>query len=479
MRLTIIGGGPGGYTAAFAAAEKGCAVTLVESAALGGTCLNRGCIPTKTLRASADALALASRLSEYGVTGCGTPGFDLDAVRRRKENVITILKGGLEKACARFKIELLHGTAKVVDRHTVRVHGADGESTIHGDAVIIATGSRVLELPGLAFDHTHILSSDDALELTRIPSRLIVVGGGVIGCELACIYRAFGSTVTVVEGQNRLLPLPSVDQDISTLLNREMRKQKIRVMTGKTLKDVRVQNGEVHGVATVSPFVDNAVPAEAEEALEADMVLVTVGRLPASSGTDLAQAGIAVDERGWIVVDERLETSVPGIYAVGDILGPSRVMLAHVAAMEGLRAVATLCGEADTMDYDAVPSAIFTAPEIGEVGLSEQQAREAFAQVVCGTVQMRELGKAQAMGELPGFFKIIANADNGRVLGVHIAGAHASDMIAEAGLALKAKVTVSDIAATIHAHPTLAEGMHEAARATLRAMTEQQHRRFS
>lgn len=479
MRLTIIGGGPGGYTAAFAAAERGWSVTLVEKTALGGTCLNSGCIPTKTLRASADALLLATRLDEYGITGCGVPEIDLDAVRRRKDKVITILGDGLKKACKHFKVQLVHGTARVVDRHTVQVHGVNGATVIQGDAVIIATGSRVLELPGLAFDQSHILSSDDALRLTRIPSRLIVVGGGVIGCELACIYRAFGSAVTVVEGQDRLLPLPSVDQDISTLLNREMRKQKIRVMTGKTLRDVRIREGMVRAVAAASPFVDSTTQTGEGEPLEADMVLVTVGRSPAVSGLDLEGADIAVDERGWIQVDDRLETSVPGIHAIGDILGPGRTMLAHVAAMEGLHAVAALCGEADVMRYDAVPSAIFTAPEIASVGLSEEQARKAHTQVVCATTQMRELGKAQAMGELPGFFKIVANADNGRVLGVHIAGAHASDLIAEAGLALHTQGTVGDIAATIHAHPTLAEGLYEAARATLRALAEHQQRRCS
>lgn len=474
MRLTIIGGGPGGYTAAFAAAQKGCEVTLIENSALGGTCLNRGCIPTKTVRASAEALHMASRLSEYGVRGCETPGIDLHGVRKRKESVMAILKGGLEKTCAHLKITRLHGSARIVDARRVTVHSPTGESAVSGDAVVIATGSRVLELPGLGFDHTHILNSDDALELETIPSRLVIVGGGVIGCELACIYGAFGSAVTIVEGQDRLLPLPSVDKDISALLNREMRKQKIRVKTGRTLTDVHVKDGVAHGIVVASPFVDTAASAgEQEEHIEADMIFVTVGRLPATEGLGLEEAGIAVDGRGWITVNDRLETSVPGIYAIGDILGPSHVMLAHVAAMEGLCVVDSLLGQSRPMNYEIVPSAIFTFPEIGEVGLSESQARDAYPHVVCGTVQMRELGKAQAMGELPGLFKIVADADTGRVLGVHIAGAHASDLIAEAGLALKAKATLSDIAATIHAHPTLAEGIFEAARVTMNAAAKQ------
>ncbi len=471
MRITIIGGGPGGYTAAFAAAQKGCEVTLVEADALGGTCLNRGCIPTKTLRASADALIMGTHLAEYGITGCTAPGVDLDAVRSRKENVINILKTGLEKACAHHKVQLLAGHGRIVDAHTTVVRNAAGEeTTVQGDAIIIATGSNTLQLPGLVFDHTSICSSDDALQLTHIPQRLIIVGGGVIGCEMACIYRAFGSTVTVVEGQDRLLPMPSVDQDVSTLLNREMRKQKIKILLGKTLADVRVENGVVHGVATASPFTAQAPTGQEPEKLEADMVLVTVGRVPATQGLGLAEAGIAVDKRGWITVDANLQTSVPGVYAIGDILGPAGIMLAHVAAMEGLCVVDNLCGAPHAMAYDTVPSAIFTTPEIGEVGLSEAQARQAGLNVVCGLTHMRELGKAHAMGELPGFFKVVADADSGRVLGVHIAGAHASDLVAEAGLAINMGATLHDIARTIHAHPTLAEGLHEAVHAALRAM---------
>lgn len=478
MRLTIIGGGPGGYTAAFEAARRGCEVTLVERESLGGTCLNRGCIPTKTLRASADALALAGRLAEYGVScgaGCSAPALDLDAARGRKDKVIEILRGGLEKSCAKFKVKLLRGSGRVKDAKTVLVQGADGETAVSGDAVLIATGSKVLELPGLAFDGEHILSSDDALKLTRIPKRLVIVGGGVIGCEMACIYREFGSEVIVVEGQDRLLPLPSVDQDLSALLNREMRKRKIKILTGKTLKDVRVEGDTVRASAAPSPFVQSQAASggqAAEEALEADMVLVTVGRVPATDGLGLEEAGITRDQRGWITVDERLETSLPGVYAVGDVLGPARIMLAHVAAAEGLRVVENLCGAPADMNRDVVPSAIFTAPEIGCVGLSEAQARERGLAVVCGTVQTRELGKAQAMGELPGFFKIVAEAESGRLLGVHIAGAHASDLVAEAALALNMGATVDDIAETIHAHPTLAEGLWEAALETRRAMNK-------
>ncbi len=464
-RLTILGGGPGGYTAAFAAARAGFDVTLVERDRLGGTCLNRGCIPTKTLKASADALELALRLTEFGITGQGEPAVDPVAVLARKTRVCDVLRGGLEKACARYKIQLLRGRGTVINSRRVDVADAEGSvATVDTDAVLIATGSRVLELPGLSFDHQTVISSDDALELDRLPSRLLIVGGGVIGCELAFIYRAFGVAVTVVEGQNRLLPLPSVDADMSTLLQREMKKRRIGFECNRTLKDLRVEDGVARAVLAPSPFLENPAPAQQKEVpVEADMVLVTVGRKPDTEGLGLKTAGIATDAQGWISVNERLETSLPGVYAVGDVLGPRKVMLAHVAAMEGLCVVDNLRGQPRAMDYSAVPSGIFTSPEIGCVGLSEAQAREQGYGVRCASFQMRELGKAQAMGELPGIFKLVTDAATDKLLGVHIAGAHATDLVAEAALALRLGATARDIATTIHAHPTLAEGLYEAA----------------
>ena len=444
-RLTVIGGGPGGYTAAFAAARAGMEVTLVEAAHLGGTCLNSGCIPTKTLKASAEALETALRLAEFGITCDGTPHVDPAAVLARKEKVVDILRGGLEKACTRLKVRLCVGHGKVLDARHVEVTMADGGvDVVENDALILATGSRVAELPGLAFDHTHILSSDDALQLDRVPQRLVIVGGGVIGCEMAF--------------------MPSMDADVSTLLQREMKKRRISCELGRTLKDVRVEDGVVRATLTASPFVDKPTPAQQKEVpVEADMVLVTVGRCPAMEGLGLTEAGIETDRRGWVVVDDALKTSLPDVYAIGDLLGPSRVMLAHVAAMEGLCVVEGLCGKPRAMRYDAVPSGVFTSPEVGSVGLSEQQAREQGLDVRCVTFQMRELGKAQAMGELPGFFKLVAAADSGRLLGAHIVGAHASDLVAEAALGVANGLTLEQVAHTIHAHPTLAEGLYEAA----------------
>ena len=329
IRLTVIGGGPGGYTAAFAAARAGMSVTLVESGNLGGTCLNNGCIPTKTLKASADALELALRLSQFGITGQGAPAVDPAAVLARKEKVCSNLRGGLEKACASLGVRLLKGRGRLVHAGLVEASTAEGPVSVEGDRVILATGSGALELPGLPVDHTHILTSDDALALDRVPASIAIVGGGVIGCELAFIYQAFGSKVTVVEGQNRLLPLPSVDADMSALLQREMKKRRIGCELGRTLKDVRVEGGMVRAMLGASPFIKEPTPAQMKETpIEAETVLVTVGRAPNTAGLGLAEAGVAVDGRGWIRADEHMRTSLPGVYAVGDALGPSRIMLA-------------------------------------------------------------------------------------------------------------------------------------------------------
>ena len=310
IRLTVIGGGPGGYTAAFAAARAGMSVTLVESGNLGGTCLNNGCIPTKTLKASADALELALRLSQFGITGQGAPAVDPAAVLARKEKVCSTLRGGLEKACASLGVRLLKGRGRLVHAGLVEASTAEGPVSVEGDRVILATGSGALELPGLPVDHTHILTSDDALALDRVPASIAIVGGGVIGCELAFIYQAFGSKVTVVEGQNRLLPLPSVDADMSALLQREMKKRRIGCELGRTLKDVRVEGGMVRAMLGASPFIKEPTPAQMKETpIEAETVLVTVGRAPNTAGLGLAEAGVAVDGRGWIRADEHMRTS--------------------------------------------------------------------------------------------------------------------------------------------------------------------------
>ena len=453
MKLTIIGGGPGGYTAAFAAAKAGVEVTLVERAHLGGTCLHTGCIPTKTLRSSADALDTVARLREFGIAGDCAATPDMSAIVARKRKVTATLQTGLEKTAAQLKVRVVRGDAEFVGAGLVRVASVDGSLEIAGDRVILATGSSPLELPSLPVDHRLVLSSDDALELQTVPEHLVVVGGGVIGCELAFIYRAFGAKVTVIEGQGRLLPLPSVDGEISRLLLREMKKKGIAVELSHTVSRVTPCDGG-------APFPTGAGDSRV---LNASAVCVTVGRVPNTAG--LAEAGIALDQRGWIVVDDTLETSVPGVYAIGDVTGPRRIMLAHMAAAEAHTAVHNILHpeKKKVQSYTVVPSAIFTSPEIGDVGLTEEQAREQGIAARSAVFQFRELGKAQAMGALSGLFKIVAEEGTGKLLGVHIAGAHASDLIAEATFALQKGCSARDLFETIHAHPTLSEGLYEAA----------------
>ncbi len=464
-RITILGGGPGGYTAAFAAAGTGAAVTLVEPDGLGGTCLNGGCIPTKTLKASAEALETAHRLAEFGIAGMGDAVADMAKVVARKEKVRQVLAGGLEKTCANLKITLLRGKGKLTGGTTVGVALNDGGQTeVEGDTVIIATGSRAMDLPGLAVDHKHILSSDDALELTETPRRLLIVGGGVIGCEMAFIFRAFGAEVRIVEGLDRPLPLPAVDEEISRLILREAKKRGIVMDLGSTTAGVEQRaDGTLAVTLAPSPFVAPESARKGRDVVEADAVLVTVGRAPNSQDLGLAEAGVQTDARGWISVNERMETTAKNIYAVGDVLGPAKIMLAHVAAVEGLCAVANCLGRKETMDYRVVPSGIFTSPEIGCVGLSEAQAKAQGHAIKTAIFQVRALGKAQAMGEAAGLCKLICEQGTGKLLGAHLAGAHASDLVAEAALALRLNATAEDLATTIHAHPTLAEGVYEAA----------------
>ena len=468
--ITIIGAGPGGYVAAFDAARRGAAVTLVEQADMGGTCLNSGCIPTKTIKASAEALETARRLAEFGVVPAEgvSPRFqaDMAAIVARKERVRKVLGGGLEKACASLKIRRVRGKAQLGPNRAVLVHTSEGVEEIPGDAVIIATGSRTLDLPSLPVDHVRIISSDDALNLDHVPASMIVVGGGVIGCELAFIFRAFGSQVTVVEGLDRLLPIPSVDEDMSRLLQRESKKHGIRVELAKTVKSATVHGEKVTCLLGPSPFVEGA--SGPDSTLEADMVLVAVGRASNSDGLNLAEAGVETDARGWIRADHGMHTTAEGVYAIGDALGPARVMLAHVASAEGLCAVANCFGEQKVMDYSVIPAGIFTSPEIGTVGLAESEAFKQGLAVRSQVFQFRELGKAQAMGELPGMFKLVCETTTGRILGAHIAGAHATDLVAEAALAIQKGLTAADLAHTIHAHPTLAEGLYEAAEGWLR-----------
>ncbi len=466
IKITIIGAGPAGYIAAFAAARKNAEVNLIEYDKLGGTCLNYGCIPTKTIKSSADALEIAHNLASFGISAVGEAKPDMPQIIARKNKVSDILRSGIEKSCGQFKINIIRGRAEIISAQRVKVSTHDGTiEEVISDKIIIATGSSSLELPALPVDHKYILSSDDALEMQYVPESIIIVGGGVIGAELAGIYSTLGAKITIVEGLNRLLPVPSVDEEMSKILQREMKKSGIKQELCQIVSSCKIENNKVYATLAPSPFLDT-IPESAKNApvLEADALILATGRIPNTQGLGLENAGIHVDAKGWVIANEFYETNIKDIYAIGDILGPSRIMLAHMASAEAEQVIENIFESTKkSAQYNICPSAIFTTPEIGCVGLSEAQALEQNREVECPIFQFRELGKAHAMGEIAGAFKFVVEKNSGKILGCHIAGAHASDLIAEASLAISLNASVQDIANTIHAHPTLAEGMYELA----------------
>jgi len=464
MRIAIIGAGPGGYIAAFSAARRGAEVTLIESSAIGGTCLNCGCIPTKTLKASADLFDKIQGAPAFGIK-VQSASVDMKGIIERKRRVVAVLGEGLRKTCAKLQVRYVEGCGRLLRSGCVRIDKADGTSEeIISDKVILALGAAPLRIPAIHEDGKYIMDSSAALEMESVPERLIVVGGGVIGCELAGIFSSLGSKVTIVEGQERLLPVPSIDEAMSKLLLREMKKKGVRVELYRTVSECEVREEKVFAKLGPSPFVKE-IPASAQEELilESDALIVAVGRAAPADEAGLKEAGIELDHRGYIIVDEYLQTNLPDVYAIGDILGPQHIMLAHVASAEAEVAVENCFGGRRPMNYDAVPAAVFTTPEIGTVGLTESQATSKGLEVVTSDFSVRELGKAQAMGELSGSFKLIAEKKSGTLLGAHLAGVHASDIVAELTAALKMGATAETLANTIHAHPTVAEGVFEAA----------------
>lgn len=464
LKLVVIGAGPGGYQAAIRAAQLGARVSLVEQAQVGGTCLHRGCIPTKTLKATAQALEEAHRLHEFGITSSGQFQADLMAINARRQQVIDTQTQGIEKLLQAWGVELVRGRARLDGSQAVEVELAGGgRARLEAERLILASGSRPADLPGLARDGEAVLNSDDALLLKEIPGRLLIVGGGVVGCEFAFIYAALGSQVTLVEALDRLLPMPSLDAEASRLLQRELKKRGIKVHLGRVVGELKREPGGLEARLDPSPLLPPAKgKTPAPVTVAADQVLVSVGRALNSDGLGLAQAGLSL-ERGAVQVDGRLAAGPQGVYAVGDVLGPGRPMLAHMAGAEARVAAANALGANLAVDYRVVPAVAFTTPEVAWVGLSPEQAAAQGLEAAAHLFQMRALGKAQAMGELAGFCKLLSEPPGGRLLGATIVGAQASAMIHECALALKLGATVADLAHTIHAHPTLSEAVAETA----------------
>ncbi len=449
IKLTIIGAGPGGYVAAIRAAQKGAQVTVVENVEVGGTCLNVGCIPTKTIIASAEALEHARNAADFGVDVSGAVGYNLEKIRERRDKVVSIQVKGVRALFKSWGVNLIEGRGSLLSPDVVRVVQKDGMTMdVKSDKVIIATGSRPALLPGFPFDGDTVITSDDAIRLDRIPKSLLIVGAGVIGSEFAFIYRSFGAEVTMVEMMPRALS--TEDEEMAELIEREFRKAKIKLIT-----KVKVEKVERSGDGLLAVQLSNG------QQVAAEMILVSIGRSMNSDNLGLADVGVATGKRGEITVNEKMETTVPGVYAIGDVTG--KILLAHVASHQGLVAVENALGGSENMDYAVVPAGTFTMPEIGSVGLREHEAKEKGLKYRVGRFQYRALGKAHAMGEIAGMVKILSDEATDKVIGVHICGAHATDLVHEGALAMKMGATAKQVGEMIHAHPTLAEGIMEAA----------------
>jgi len=449
IKLTIIGAGPGGYVAAIRAAQRGTLVTIVEGAEVGGTCLNWGCIPTKTLIASAEALERARHAIDFGIEVSGEVTMNLAKIRERKDKIVATQVKGIRGLFKSWGVSLIEGRGSLLSPDVVRVVRKDGTTMdVVSDKVIIATGSRPAKLPGFPFDREQVITSDEAIQLKKIPKSLLIVGAGVIGSEFAFIYRTFGAEVTMVE----MMPhaVSTEDEEISEIIERELKKAKIKLVT-----KVKVEN--------VAKDSDGMMVAKLSNGLEVrtEMILVSIGRSMNSEGLGFEHVPVALGKRGEIVVNDKMETSVPGIYAIGDVTGT--LMLAHVASRQGLVAVENALGGDSSMDYSAVPAGIFTMPEIGSVGIREKQAIEKGIKYRVGRFQFRGLGKAHAMGEISGMAKIIVEEATDKVIGVHLCGAHATDLVHEGALAITMGATAQQLGTMIHAHPTMAEALMEAA----------------
>lgn len=447
-RIIIIGAGPGGYVAAIRAAQLEAQVTIVESQTVGGVCLNWGCIPSKTLLNLVDLGERARHAEAWGLTFEGPVGFDLKRMMARKNDVVQSLVKGISTLFKQWKIQHISGRGELVSDRQVRVTDADGAiQLLNADAIVLATGSSWPQMPQFPIDGQQVISSKEALELAEIPRSVIIVGGGVEGCEFACIFSGLGSQVTLVEMMPTVLSME--DEDTVAILTREFKKRKVRLYLNATIQDWKSTADGIHSTLSTG------------ESVIADKMLISVGRRMNSGGLGLEAVGVQTGSREEILVDEHMETSVPGVYAIGDVTGKS--MLAHVASAQGKVAVSNAMGTTQSLNYDVIPAGIFTLPEIGRVGLTEQQARESGMPTTVGRFRYGGIGKAQAVGEITGQFKVIAEKESKKIVGVHIIGAHAADLIHEGALAMQGGLTATDVADLIHAHPTLSEGLMEAA----------------
>jgi dihydrolipoamide dehydrogenase len=444
--VAVIGGGPGGYVAAIKAAQLGKSVALIEKNLMGGSCLNVGCIPTKTLLAHAAVLHQVKRAEEFGIT-TGPIAIHYEKMKAKKDQVISKIRTSLEGLIKSNKIEIFKAVASFEKRNELKIVG-DASFILEADKIIIATGSVPMDIKAFPCDHDRILNSSSILELTTIPKTLAIVGGGYIGCEFATLFAELGTKVTILEMQD----MKPQGTTISQFMTKAMGQRGIEIRTGvkvlgidnkKTSAHVRLEGGD----------------------LEAEYALVSVGRKVSVDQLCLGKIGLPVTERGFIDVNDKMETEIPGIYAIGDVAGDP--MLAHVASHEGTVAAMNACGQTTSMHYEAVPAVIFTSPEVATVGLTieaaQEMAKKKGFELTVGTFPLQALGKSQAAMETEGFAQVIANKKTGEILGAVIIGHEASNLIAQMALAIQQELTLESILETIHAHPTVAESWHEAA----------------
>jgi dihydrolipoamide dehydrogenase len=447
--VAVLGTGPGGYVAAIRCAQLGLSVVAVEDDRPGGVCLNWGCIPTKALLRSAEVVHLFERAAEFGVRVNGFEADYAEAVRRSRRVADRMAKG-VEFLFRKNKITLISGRGKLVGPTTIEVAGPDGPERIEARAVIVATGAEPKSLPGVAIDEERVMSSNGAVRREQAPKSLIVIGAGAVGVEFADVYRAYGTDVTILEALPRILPIE--DEEVSAQLARSLTRRGITVLTGA--KVVSVKNG----AAGVVVDTDGG-------RLEAEQILMAVGRGARIAGIGLDTLGVTL-ERGFIAVSPRMATSVPGLYAIGDAAG--RQLLAHKAMAEGVVAAEAIAGrDPRPLDYSNVPSCTYCRPQVASIGMTEAEARQGSRAVSVGKFPFAASGKAVALGETDGFVKVVADQKSGEILGVHIVGPEATEIIHEFAVGRTLEATLEEIVHTIHAHPTLSEAALEATLAAL------------
>ncbi len=446
--VAIIGGGPGGYVCGIRAAQLGLKTVVIESDRLGGECVNYGCIPSKSLITVAKLVDKVKEAEKYGVRTSGV-SVDFVQLQKWKSEVVSRLVGGIELLLRGYHATVLHGEAEVVDKNRVVVTTSQGKEEVSCKNLVLATGTRTSSLPGLEFDGDMVIGSKEGLELKAAPNRVLIVGGGAIGLEFASMLQKLGSSVTVVEIMDQLLP--GSDPEVVRVVHRKLEGKGAKVFVKSKVARIDKKSSEVE--------VEIETP-DGKQTMAFDKVLVSVGRKPRTEKLNLAKIGVQIDTRGYITTDNRMQTNVQGVYAIGDVKGPP--LLAHKASKEGIVAAECIAGLPSAADWKVVPDAVFCDPEVASVGLTEAKAMEAGYAVKRSRFQFAALGRALTAGEPEGFVKIVSDEKDGLVLGVQIVGPEASDLISEVALAIEMGATVEDIALTVHPHPTFPEAIMEA-----------------